>query len=70
MELSRTHIHNEHMFEEEERYFYFYNNGSTDEISIYVNASTAVFFEIAISRGKGIRPGLDSKPLKSKKGVN
>lgn len=54
----------------EERYYYFYNNGNSDEITVYINSNTVAFFEAAISRGKGIRPEIDSKPLKIHKGVN
>lgn len=70
LELIRTHIHNDHMFEMQEKYYFFYNNGSTGELTVYINSNNAAFFEAAISRGRGIRPKIDSRPLKISKGVN
>lgn len=58
------------MFEMQEKYYYFYNNGSTGELTVYINSNNAAFFEAAISRGRGIRPKIDSRPLKISKGVN
>jgi len=39
-------------------------------LNVYVNSNVASFIEIKIAKGKGMRPGLDSKPLKIEKGVN
>lgn len=69
-EILRTHLHNELLWELDEYFYYFYNNGSTGEITVYVNSPTAAFFEVSIAKGKGIRPGMESKPLKTEKGVN
>lgn len=58
------------MLEQEEKFFYFYNNGNSGQLNVYVNSNVASFIEIKIAKGKGMRPGLDSKPLKIEKGVN
>lgn len=69
-EILRTQLHNQHLWELDEYFYYFYNNGSSGELSVYVNSPTAAFFEVSISKGKGIRPGFEGKPLKTEKGVN
>lgn len=69
-ELTRTQVHQEHFESLDTRYYYFYNNGNSGSLDIFVNSSSAAFLDVSISKGKGMNPGENKKALKEEKGVN
>ncbi len=69
-EIVRTEVHSEHVYSQRYHFFHFYNNGSSKEINIYLNSNHASLLEMHISPNKYSYPPLETKPLKSMKGVD
>jgi hypothetical protein len=51
IEMVRTHSMTQTMIENQWSYFHFYNNGSADELRIYINTSNNTMIEAYVAKG-------------------
>ena len=65
-EIQKTQIFNDLVEKEEWRYYFFYNNGNSDSLRVYVCATTSTLLNVMLSKGYQSRPPFTNEPLLSK----
>ena len=70
IELLRTQNINQQLQEGEWFYYWFYNNGNSDKIKIYIMSTVNAPLQAVVSRGLTARPPLNAKPLIKKEGIS